>query len=336
MKQELIKRLNACCMLTFPLMMAWIDALIFPNDNGNVFKAWLKTQIKPNGELPNSAWLLLLQNAEFEANSPITSAVAVGWLQERTCPTCEQFKVIINALKISPSFPLYVEAPVLDLVELDFKLYPITDLSKNKAYMIPIAWINGLIEGHQIFVHVPEFHIRNFDLIKDFNPYLIVERLMPTNRPKRKKSGWRRDRTMMKLGGTYNDNYNGNQPLITEENGYRPNEIPLNSAIQMTDLFIENYFVLPSSTSTLKRIGFGKYDSRNFQPFIANNSGQVVKGTIKTRIRLRFRIGFKIGNTEKISKPLKEISIFAQQGTRRQLTNDGQGEEPAIVFSIGK
>ena len=279
--------------------------------------------------------LLLLQNAEFEANSPITSAVAVGWLQERTCPTCEQFKVIINALKISPSFPLYVEAPVLDLVELDFKLYPITDLSKNKAYMIPIAWINGLIEGHQIFVHVPEFHIRNFDLIKDFNPYLIIERLMPKSKGKRKKSGWRRDRTMMKLGGTYHDNYNGNEPLITEENGYRPNEIPLNSAIQMTDLFIENYFVLPSSTSKLKRIGFGKKDAKQFQPYIGIGDG-VEKTTLKTRVRLRFRIGFKIGNTEKISKPLKEISIFAQQGTRRQLTNDGQGEEPAIVFSIGK
>ena len=87
MKQELIKRLNACCMLTFPLMMAWIDALIFPNDSSGSFKSWLKAQIKPNGELPNSAWLLLLQNAEFEANSPITSAVAVGWLTERTCPT---------------------------------------------------------------------------------------------------------------------------------------------------------------------------------------------------------------------------------------------------------
>ena len=153
MKQELIKRLNACCMLTFPLMMAWIDALIFPNDSSGSFKSWLKAQIKPNGELPNSAWLLLLQNAEFEANSPITSAVAVGWLQERTCPTCSQFKVIINALKISPSFPL----PKLNVLQL--KKCPIIDssfanwvsfLPKNGIYCIDASSFDGSISEQKL------------------------------------------------------------------------------------------------------------------------------------------------------------------------------------------
>ena len=98
MKQELINRISSCCLLPFSLMMTWIDSLIFPNDADGSFKAYLKTQIMTNGELRNEAWILLLQNAEFEENSPITSAVAVGWLEERTCPTCNQLEVIIIAL----------------------------------------------------------------------------------------------------------------------------------------------------------------------------------------------------------------------------------------------
>lgn len=331
MKQELIKRLNACCMLTFSLMLTWIDSLIFPNDGDGSFKAYLKTQIKPNGELSNSAWILLLQNAKFEIDAPITSAVAVEWLQSRTCPTCDQFKVIINSLELKNSFPMYVENHVLDLVELNVKLYSVADINKNRAFVMPLAYMNGMLEAHQVFIAVPEFHIRNFDLIKNLNPYLIIERLTPSRRRRKKKSGWKRDKTMMVLGDFYHDFHNGGDILISEENGYRPNEIPLTSSRQQIDLFIENYFVLPNSTNKLKRIGTNRRSSSSLMP-----NGLIPMNTIKHKIQVRFRIGFKVGNEEKVSKPLLKFSIFAQQGQRDKLLNDQVSSEPCVVFSIAR
>lgn len=330
MKQELINRISSCCLLPFSLMMTWIDSLIFPNDADGSFKAYLKTQIMTNGELRNEAWILLLQNAEFEENSPITSAVAVGWLEERTCPTCNQLEVIINALKISPNFPLFVESNVLDLIELDFNLYNITDLDKNSAFMK---------DGKQYFVHVPEFKIKNFDLIKDANPYLIIERLKPSRVKPKKKNGWKRDRTLMVLGGEFWKSWEGFYWETVTEEYYRPNEIPLTSSKQSINLMLHNYFGVKNlnGQKTITKKGFvGKSVSHDrIQPKILNPITQengYIRPFRKQKINLRLRIGFKIGNNEKVSKPLKYFSIFA---TTIMVNLNGNDEQQVFV-SIGK
>lgn len=333
MKQELINRISSCCLLPFSLMMTWIDSLIFPNDADGSFKAYLKTQIMTNGELRNEAWILLLQNAEFEENSPITSAVAVGWLEERTCPTCNQLEVIINALKISPNFPLFVESNVLDLIELDFNLYNITDLDKNSAFMK---------DGKEYFVHVPEFKIKNFDLIKDANPYLIVERLKPSKRVSIgliKKNGWKRDRTLMVLGGEFWKSWEGAFFQEVTEEYYRPNEIPLTNAKQSIDLMLHNYFGVRNLNGyrTITKKGFGgkSVSHDRIQPKILNPITQedgYIRPFRKQKINLRLRIGFKIGNNEKVSKPLKYFSIFA---TTKMVELGGNIEQHVFV-SIGK
>ena len=330
MKQELINRISSCCLLPFSLMMTWIDSLIFPNDADGSFKAYLKTQIMTNGELRNEAWILLLQNAEFEENSPITSAVAVGWLEERTCPTCNQLEVIINALKISPNFPLFVESNVLDLIELDFNLYNITDLDKNSAFMK---------DGKQYFVHVPEFKIKNFDLIKDANPYLIIERLKPSRVIPKKKNGWKRDRTLMVLGGEFWKSWEGFYWETVTEEYYRPNEIPLTSSKQSINLMLHNYFGVKNlnGQKTITKKGFvGKSVSHDrIQPKILNPITQengYIRPFRKQKINLRLRIGFKIGNNEKVSKPLKYFSIFA---TTIMVNLNGNDEQQVFV-SIGK
>lgn len=324
MKQELINRISSCCLLPFSLMMTWIDSLIFPNDADGSFKAYLKTQIMTNGELRNEAWILLLQNAEFEENSPITSAVAVGWLEERTCPTCNQLEVIINALKISPNFPLFVESNVLDLIELDFNLYNITDLDKNSAFMK---------DGKQYFVHVPEFKIKNFDLIKDANPYLIIERLKPSRERPKKKNGWKRDRTLMVLGGKFWKSWEGFYWETVTEEYYRPNEIQLTSSKQSINLMLHNYFDVKNlnGKKAITKKGFvGKSVSHDIiQPKILN---RYIRPFRKQKINLRLRIGFKIGNNEKVSKPLKYFSIFA---TTTMLNLNGNDEQQVFV-SIGK
>lgn len=310
MKQELINRLSSCCILTFSLMMTWIDSLIFPNDADGSFKAWLKTQILPNGELRNEAWILLLQNAEFEANSPITSAVAVGWLTERTCPTCDQFKVIINALKISPNFPLYVQSDVLDLVEIEFGLHTLRSLQHNKAFMR---------NGQQYFVHKPILNIKEWDLIKDSSPYLVVERLVPSHKLNGRKNGWRRDETLHILGNTVHCGWEGIDVEIQEDGElYRPNNIPLTNPIQSIDFYFENYF----------KVYFDKIKRKGFAGKNNNNINQIYSGSVrygkKEKVNLRLKIAYKIGNIEKISKPLKYFSIFAE-------TISGE-----VFISIGK
>ena len=337
MKQELINRISSCCLLPFSLMMTWIDSLIFPNDADGSFKAYLKTQIMTNGELRNEAWILLLQNAEFEENSPITSAVAVGWLEERTCPTCNQLEVIINALKISPNFPLFVETNVLDLLSLDI----ITTADKEPSdYCKHILYLEGGTDVEPdtsemlIVSRLPIFHLHNFELIQNSNAYYILERFVPAKRNKygkSRKGGWKRDKLLMNLGAQFHDGWSGQNITVTPIIGHRPNEIPITNPKQIIDFKPENYIALktPSSKNSIpQRAGINKDDSPTYVYNMPNNRD---KQNPVTRIKMRVRVGFKIGDIEKISKPLNYFSIFALKTTPINLGLDNVSEKAVLI-----
>lgn len=331
MKQELINRIQPNCLLPFSYMVTWINNLEFQNEPADNLRALILAELRSNGQLLPNGWELLVNNVFFETNASITQAVVLGWLAERVCPTCAQLKQMIQDFKIKASFPLVVETPVLDLIELDFDLYNITDLEKNSAFMK---------DGRQYFVHVPEFKIKNFDLIKDANPYLIVERLKPSKIGLRGlKNGWKRDRTLMVLGGRFWKSWEGGFFQEVTEEYYRPNEIPLTNAKQSIDLMLHNYFGVRNLNRyrTITKKGFGgkSVSSDTIRPrmLIPNTQQEsYIRPYRKQKINLRLRIGFKIGNNEKVSKPLKYFSIFA---TTKMVELGGNIEQHVFV-SIGK
>lgn len=329
MKQELINRIQPNCLLPFSYMVTWINNLEFQNEPADNLRALILAELRSNGQLLPNGWELLVNNVFFETNASITQAVVLGWLAERICPTCAQLKQMIQDFKIKASFPLVVETPVLDLIELDFNLYNITNIEKNAAFMK---------DEKQYFVHVPEFKIKNFDLIKDANPYLIVERLKPSNKANNKKNGWKRDKTMMNLGGQFWKGWEGNFYQEVTEDYYRPNDVPLTNAKQSIDLMFHNYFNVLNINHylTIRKKGFaGKSNSHDkFKPIILDNAGidGLDRATYKQKINLRLRIGFKIGNNEKVSKPLKYFSIFAQT---KEVNLNGNIEQQVFV-SVGK
>ena len=338
MKQELINRISSCCLLPFSLMMTWIDSLIFPNDADGSFKAYLKTQIMTNGELRNEAWILLLQNAEFEENSPITSAVAVGWLEERTCPTCNQLEVIINALKISPNFPLFVETNVLDLLSLDI----ITTADKEPSdYCKHILYLEGgtnlepATSEILIVSRLPIFHLHNFELIQNSNAYYILERFVPAKRNKygkSRKGGWKRDKLLMNIGAQFHNGWNQQNITVTATVGHRPNEIPITNPKQIIDFKPENYIALkvPTSNNFIpRRVGIGK-DNDNAVIW-GDNAKYRPKQNPVTRIKMRVKVGFVVGGVEKISKPLNYFSIFAMKTTKVSLGLDGTTEKAVLI-----
>ena len=151
------------------------------------------------------------------------------------------------------------------------------------------------------------FEISNFDLIKDAEPYLILERYLPrksNNSQHRRKSGWKRDKNLMQLGGIYWDGFSQSYHNITQDNMYRPNELLLNASRVVLDLYPENY---------IKHSSIG---SKVIPKFISGNSNYTsVRGQqySRQRIPMRARIGYKIGGVEKTSKPLIYFSIFAKR-----------------------
>ena len=342
MKQELINRISSCCLLPFSLMMTWIDSLIFPNDADGSFKAYLKTQIMTNGELRNEAWILLLQNAEFEENSPITSAVAVGWLEERTCPTCNQLEVIINALKISPNFPLFVETNVLDLLSLDIittaDIVP-SDYCKHIIYLEGGTNRNPAESEMLIVSRLPIFHLHNFELIQNSNAYYILERFVPAKRNKNGKSrkgGWKRDKLLMNLGAQFHDGWSSQNITVTPIIGHRPNEIPITNPKQIIDFKPENYIALktPNSKNNIpRRAGINK--DHNDNVLWNDNSEYRNKQNPVTRIQMRVKVGFVVGGVEKISKPLNYFSIFALKTMKVSLGLDNSTEK-AVLINIVK
>lgn len=330
MKQELINRIQPNCLLPFSYMVTWINNLEFQNEPADNLRALILAELRSNGQLLPNGWELLVNNVVFEPNASITQAVVLDWLAERVCPTCAQLKQMIQDFKLKASFPLVVETPVLDLIELDFDLYNITDLEKNSVFMK---------DGRQYFVHVPEFKIKNFDLIKDASPYLIVERLKPSKKTPQKKNGWKRDRTLMVLGGEFWKSWEGFYWETVTEEYYRPNEIPLTSSKQSINLMLHNYFGVKNLNlyRTITKKGFGgkSVSHDRIQPKILNPITQeygYIRPFRKQKINLRLRIGFKIGNNEKVSKPLKYFSIFA---TTIMVNLNGNDEQQVFV-SIGK
>ena len=333
MKNELINNIQPNCLLSFGYMILWLDNISLLNDPDGSLRQLIKSYLRSNGRLDVDGWNLLLNNAEFEANSPITKEVALQWIEEFCSPTCAQLKVLINALKLTGLAYLMVQSDILDLLELDFNLYNITNLEKNSAFMK---------DGMQYFVHVPEFKIKNFDLIKDANPYLIIERLKPSKKGSgslMKKNGWKRDRTLMVLGGEFWKSWEGNFFQEVTEEYYRPNEIPLTNAKQSIDLMLHNYFGVRNlnGNRTITKKGFGNKSISNdkIQPrmLIPNTQQEsYIRPYRKQKINLRLRIGFKIGDIEKISKPLKYFSIFA---TTIMVDLNGNIEQRVFV-SIGK
>ena len=330
MKNELINNIQPNCLLSFGYMILWLDNISLLNDPDGSLRQLIKSYLRSNGRLDVEGWNLLLNNAEFEANSPITKEVALQWIEEFCSPTCAQLKVLINALKLTGLAYLMVQSDILDLLELDFNLYNITDLEKNSAFMK---------DGRQYFVHVPEFKIKNFDLIKDANPYLIIERLKPSIVKPEKKNGWKRDRTLMVLGGKFWKSWEGFYWETVTEEYYRPNEIPLTSSKQSINLMLHNYFGVRNLNGyrTITKKGFcGKSVSHDrIQPKILNPITQengYIRPFRKQKINLRLRIGFKIGDIEKISKPLKYFSIFATT----KMEELGGNIEQQVFVSIGK
>ena len=338
MKQELINRISSCCLLTFSLMMTWIDSLIFPNDADGSFKAYLKTQIMTNGELRNEAWILLLQNAEFEENSPITSAVAVGWLEERTCPTCNQLEVIINALKISPNFPLFVETNVLDLLSLDIITTADKEPSDNCKHILYLeGGTNAEPETTETLIvsRLPIFHLHNFELIQNSNAYYILERFVPAKRNKHGKSrkgGWKRDKLLMNIGSQFHDGWSIQNITVTPIIGHRPNEIPITNPKQIIDFKPENYIALktPNSKNRIpRRAGINKDDSNRV--LWGENANFRLKQNPVTRIKMRVKVAFKVGGVEKISKPLNYFSIFAMKTWTASLGLNSITEKAVLI-----
>lgn len=333
MKQELINRIMPNCLLPMSYMVTWINNLEFQNEPADALRQLILSKVKSNGQLLPDGWELLLNNVVFEPNASITPAQALGWITAQNCPTCNQLQQIILDTKLKVSFPLVVETPVLDLLELDFDLVNISNIQENKAFMR---------DGKQYYVHIPKFKIKNFDLIKDANPYLIVERLKPSKKGlggSIKKNGWKRDRTLMVLGGEFWKSWEGSYWETVTEEYYRPNEIPLTNAKQSIDLMLHNYFGVRklNENKTITKKGFGNksvsLDKIQPRMLIPNTQQEpYIRPYRKQKINLRLRIGFKIGDIEKISKPLKYFSIFAETFS----VNNNGNQEQQVLISIGK
>ena len=333
MKNELINNIQPNCLLAFGYMILWLDNISLPNDVDGSLRQVIKSYLRSNGRLDVEGWNLLLENAEFEANSPITKEVALQWIEQYCSPTCAQLKVLINALKITGLAYLMKTTDVLDMLELDYKIIAGTEPSD---YTKNIYYSEGTPPNqHEVLVvaRIPEFNLKGFELIQDAKPYYVFERLAPQkNRNyggKKVKGGWKRDRDMMILNGYFH--CNGVNYLITENNGYRPNEIPITSGRHLIDFRPENYFALTTNGGNNKiphRVGL-KNENNDLW---AQTQGAK---TETEKIPMRVRVAFKIGNIEKISKPLKYFSIFAKVTTPQALGINSVAEK-AVLISLTK
>lgn len=331
MKIELIKKITSCCRLPYKEMLTWLDSLIYPNDVDGSVKNYVKSQLMSNGELRNNGWLMLLENAEFEWNAPINSSTAVQWLKERTTPNCDQLKVIITSLKLMSNFPIVVEGNILDQIEVDFRLKPRKVSGRSFSTFLGRKNSAVYIEG---FTHIPTFVFKNFDLIKNFEPYLVIERLV--QRHNRDGSGkskrWVRDRTMCVIDGNFRNGWDNTDHQISYENGYRPNNIPIVQPVQDIDLYLENYFLLNSGHGVRRGIIGSTYKDNYLQQPNGENE-LLVRKYQKQKIHLRIRLAFRLpfGNHEKISKPLRYFTIFAIKGVQKGLFNN-----EGLYFSLSK
>lgn len=339
MKQELINRIMPNCLLPMYYMVTWINNLVFQNEPADALRQLIISKVKSNGQLLPEGWDLLLNNVIFEDNASITSSQALGWINAQNCPTCNQLQQIILDLKLNNSFPLVVETNVLNTLELEIDHDP----TKNFYNEMNSAFMRN---GMQYYVVRPVIKIKNFDLIKDAEPYLIVERLTPTKKCANRKSGWKRDKTLCNLNGNFWQGFGIMQSTLITEDGefYRPNNIPITNQKQRIDFKFENYFKVwqINNNRVIAKRGNGrqssnydvvmpphKWDNSYANP---NNDFYSIRTLRKQKINLRLRIAYKIGNIEKISQPLKYFSIFAVTYNK----NTGNSTEQQVLISIGK
>ena len=316
MKDELINAIQPNCLIPFTLMALWLDSVVLPNDSTGAVRQQIKTGLRTNGSLTQSSWELLINNAELGIDPPANKPTILQWIQTNGNPTCSQLKIIINTLNVGAMQYFKVMSPVLDMVELNIKTGFQNDY-KTKVWNKRVMHIIGE-NFYQMNIMLMQLYISNWDLIKDCQPYLVLERYLPKrpngqsftqdpNDPevykpnnKQRKSGWKRDRTLNKLNGTYYDGWSQSPVPITETNMYRPNFIPLTGKAMTIDLYIENYV-----RQSIK----GNHD---FKFISGNTNSPRGGGAYNIKVPMRARIGAMVNGKEIFSKPLIYFSIFAK------------------------
>lgn len=326
MKDELINAIQPDCLLPFQQMILWLDSVVLPNDSTGAVRQQIKAGLRSNGNLPQANWELLINNVEFEALPPINKATALNWIAQQGRPTCSQLKIFIDTFKIGAMQYFKVLYPVLDLVELNIKTGYSLDYNQ-KVWNKRVSHVNSGGDIYELNIMLMQLYVSNWELIKDCKPYLVLERYMPKKKKsnklvqdpndpelfhdvvKSRKSGWKRDRSLRTLGGTFFDGWSQQTVLITESNMYRPNFIPIVDKTVTLDIFAENYIRNNLGYREPKVISGNTNRPRDTQRF-------------NIKVPMRARIGAKIGGKEIFSKPLIYFSIFAkvmnkQGGTRK-------------------
>lgn len=273
-------------------MAFWIDNLTGVTANN---RQLIKSYLMPNGQLKAEGWVILANSVSIEDETPITAQDIKNWASFQMNMTCNQMRVIIDSIKVDGNL-IPVEYPPLILIEMDMKTYRLDD-NHNKT-----VWFNRGISNSnfKVKIKIPEFHIKNFDLIKEAKPYLVIERWKPGNF--RGKSGWRRAPSM-NIGQTYHDGWNTMTNIpITQTDMYRPNNIPITSAKMSIDIFPENYI----------QNSRGK---KNFPTFVGTQNKRNYPSEKNTfdsrqRIPLRFKIGVMINGVEYLTPSLIETTIY--------------------------
>lgn len=273
-------------------MAFWIDNLTGVTANN---RALIKSYLLPNGQLKAEGWAILANSVYFEDETPITAQDIKNWASFQMNMTCNQMRVIIDSIKVNGNL-IPVEYPPLMLIEMDMKTYSLDD-NHNKT-----VWYNrGTAHSNfKVKIKIPEFHIKNFDLIKEAKPYLVIERWKPGNHYG--KSGWRRANPML-LGQTYHDGWATMTNIpITQTDMYRPNNIPITSAKMSIDIFAENYIQNSRGNKNFPTF-VGTQNKRN-DPNGSNSFDS------RQRIPLRFKIGVKINGVEYLTPTLIETNIY--------------------------
>ena len=292
MKQELIDLIQVNCLLPRWAMVTWINNLVFQNEPSDALRQLIIDQLKSNGQLKEEGWQMLIDNVMYIDNASITPVIAQSWIP---CPTCNQLKEFINNFKLSVNFPLVVQTPILDL--LDVNMIVGTDWHGGNTVVMGTG-----VGAENVSIYKKPFalQIRNFSLIQGVSPYLIIERYTSAKMKTGRKAGWKRDRTLMNLGGIFKNGWDNTHHIIGENSGYRPNEIKINGSKQDFDIRPENYIYLPVGNQSL--------------PVVVSGNSNVVsfEGKHSQHVNLRLRIAYKVSGIEKKSKPLIYFSIFAQ------------------------
>lgn len=310
MKDELINHLTPKCLLPFTYMSLWLDNIILNNDPSGALRQAIKDGLRTGGQLTEDSWRLLVQNAQMEDSAAFNRIQAMNWITSQGCPTCAQFKLFIEGFKIGTLPYFRVMAPVFDLVEIDFYTqhregYVAGRGGDKVVFHTPVGESQYTIEVYNMHLQ-----IKNFNLIKDARPYLIIERYVGRRKLTRlpvadsypsKKSGWRRGKYYT-IGDTYHDGWSGQNVPVSFGDMFRPNNIELVSANQEIDFYPENYIKTMRGNRVFKPVN-GKMNR-------VNTDG--AKEYYNIQVPLRFRIAYKMGNEEIISKPLLYFTIFAR------------------------